>query len=75
MSGKMRLVPGDLSYSQEEAFLYVGLTEAEAVASATSAGIQEIRVVKPGQGVSADYRFNRLRLKVVNGLVTRAWFG
>ena len=68
-------MPGDLSYSREEALLYVGMTQVEAVASGTSAGIREVRVVKSGGAVSAEYRFNRLSLVVVDGLVTRAWFG
>ena len=57
---------------QDDALIYIGLKESEAVASATSAGIRDIQVVRSGQVMTADLSPTRLKLFVADGTWT-AW--
>jgi hypothetical protein len=53
---------------------YVGLSRADALKAADTAGVKAVRVIEGSQHLTADFRSDRLNILVADGYVTKAAF-
>lgn len=53
---------------------YVGMSRADALEAAETAGVKAVRVIEGSQHLSADFRPDRLNIVIADGHVTKAAF-
>jgi hypothetical protein len=53
---------------------YVGLSRADALEAAETAGVKAVRVIEGSQHLTADFRPDRLNIVIADGYVTKAAF-